>query len=280
MLIIARDVRVKVDPKFERSEGLMSESVEMYLVMTALLRSAPEQPVAVSQLASRLGVSQVSANEMCHKLSERGLLAYQPYKGVTLTSAGEAQAQQILSRRRLWVIFLVENLGIAPEEADDLACQLEHITSERLVSALKAFLERGPGARRQGAAGALVVSQGQPLSVCGVGAHGHIGALHLDAASASFLRSQGLEVGAVAEVLAVGSDGAVLVAVDGRQIALAPALAEGVLLVGDLEGNAERHAAWAQCSAFWACLRGEACTCPPALSGAHAANSNTPLTRR
>lgn len=247
----------------------MSESVEMYLVMTALLRSAPEQPVAVSQLAGRLGVSQVSANEMCHKLSERGLLAYQPYKGVTLTSVGEAQAQQILSRRRLWVIFLVENLGIAPEEADDLACQLEHITSERLVTALKAFLERGPGARRQGVAGGLALQQGQPLSAWGAGARGHIGALSLEPTSEHFLRSQGLEVGAVVEVLAVGSDGAVLVAVDGRQIALAPALASGVLLVAEPLDNGERHEAWSRCSAFWACLRGEACSCPPLLSAAN-----------
>lgn len=35
----------------------MSESVEMYLVMTALLRQAPDQPVPLSVLASRLGVS-------------------------------------------------------------------------------------------------------------------------------------------------------------------------------------------------------------------------------
>jgi DtxR family Mn-dependent transcriptional regulator len=126
----------------------MSESIEMYLVMTALLRDTPRQPVAVAQLAGRLGVTQVSANEMCHKLSERGLLAYQPYKGVTLTEAGESQAQAILSRRRLWAIFLVANLGIDPQEADDLACELEHITSERLVTSLKAFLERAPGRRR------------------------------------------------------------------------------------------------------------------------------------
>lgn len=84
---------------------------------------------------------------MCHRLQERGLLCYQPYRGVTLTPDGEEWAQRILSRRRMWVIFLVENLGIDPAEADALACQLEHITSERLDAALKAFLERDPATR-------------------------------------------------------------------------------------------------------------------------------------
>jgi DtxR family transcriptional regulator, Mn-dependent transcriptional regulator len=239
----------------------MSESIEMYLVMTALLRATPQQPVAVSQLAGRLGVTQVSANEMCHKLSERGLLSYQPYKGVTLTAEGEAQAQAILSRRRLWVIFLVENLGIAPEDADDLACQLEHITSERLVGALKAFLERAPGERPRAAPPAAAV---RPLSVCAVGARGQLGAEQLDAGTAAFLHGQGLVSGAPVELLGVGADGAVLLGMGERQVALAPTVAAQLSLAGTPQGHATRHAAWASCSSFWACLRGDACTCAPA----------------
>jgi DtxR family transcriptional regulator, Mn-dependent transcriptional regulator len=239
----------------------MSESIEMYLVMTALLRGTPQQPVAVSQLAGRLGVTQVSANEMCHKLSERGLLSYQPYKGVTLTAEGEAQAQAILSRRRLWVIFLVENLGIAPEEADDLACQLEHITSERLVAALKAFLERAPGERPRPAP---PTTTAQPLSTCAVGARGQLGAEQLEAGAAAFLYGQGLRPGAPIELLGVGADGAVLLGLGERQVALAPTVAAQLSLASVPQDHAARHAAWASCGSFWACLRGEACVCAPA----------------
>jgi DtxR family Mn-dependent transcriptional regulator len=234
----------------------MSESVEMYLVMTALSRRAPDQPVAVSHLASRLGVTQVSAIEMCHKLSERGLMHYQPYKGVTLTETGEAQAQRVLSRRRLWVIFLVENLGIAPEEADDLACQLEHITSERLVTALKAFLERAP-------APPLEWETARPLDACAAGARGRIAALGVPPVAETFLRGQGLAPGVEVEVQAIGADGAVLLAVEGRPLALAPALAAGITLAPTPAAHA-RQEAWVRCSAFWACLRGEAHACTPA----------------
>ncbi|MCS6883336.1 MAG: metal-dependent transcriptional regulator [Oscillochloridaceae bacterium] len=238
----------------------MSESVEMYLVMTALSRRAPDQPVAVSHLASRLGVTQVSAIEMCHKLSERGLMHYQPYKGVTLTEAGEAQAQAILSRRRLWVIFLVENLGIAPEEADDLACQLEHITSERLVTALKAFLERAPASGSEWEAAGE--PEARPLDACAAGARGRLAALGVPPAAEAFLRGQGLAPGVEVEVQAIGADGAVLLAVEGRPVALAPALAAGITLAAAPRSQT-RQEAWARCSAFWACLRGEARACAP-----------------
>lgn len=234
----------------------MSESVEMYLVMTALLRSAPDQPVPLSLLANKLGVSQVSANEMCHRLEERGLLAYQPYKGVTLTPDGEEWAQRILSRRRLWVIFLVENLGIEPEEADTLACQLEHITSDRLVAALKAFLERDPDTR------AAAGQAPQPLTACTAGMRGVIAAVDVEPAAATFLARQGVVPGAEAEVLAVGADGAVLIQVDNHQVALAAALARRISLDASAVAHTARHAAWRRCSAFWSCVRGEPHVCP------------------
>lgn len=234
----------------------MSESVEMYLVMTALLRGAPDQPVPLLLLANKLGVSQVSANEMCHRLEERGLLAYQPYKGVTLTPDGEEWAQRILSRRRLWVIFLVENLGIDPEEADTLACQLEHITSERLVAALKAFLERAPETRTS------INRTAQPLTACTAGMRGVIATVDAEPAAAAFLAQQGVVPGTDAGVLAVGVDGAVLLQVDDHQVALASSLASHITLAAGSATHTARHAAWRRCSAFWSCVRGEAPPCP------------------
>ncbi|MGQ9775424.1 metal-dependent transcriptional regulator [Chloroflexus sp.] len=207
----------------------MSESVEMYLVMTALLRTAPDQPVPLSLLANKLGVSQVSANEMCHRLEERGLLTYQPYRGVMLTPDGEEWAQRILSRRRLWVIFLVENLGIDPEEADTLACQLEHITSDRLVAALRAFLERTPDAHTRSEKTAPSTSP-RPLTECTAGMRGVITAVDVEPAAATFLLRQGIAPGTDAEVLAVGADHAVLLQIGAQQVALAPSLAGRITL--------------------------------------------------
>lgn len=232
------------------------------MVMTALLRSMPEQPVAVSLLASRLGVTQVSANEMCHKLSERGLMAYQPYKGVTLTPEGEEQAQQILSRRRLWVIFLVENLGIEPEEADELACQMEHITSERLVNSLRTFLERVPTARI-GSKTAHTSKPGseQSLNTWSAGMHGYIASITTEPGISAFLHAQGLICGAEAKVLVVGTDGTLLLDIGGRSIALASDVAAHITISSRRSSNTTRQETWARCSSFWACLHGENCVC-------------------
>ena len=98
----------------------MRESSEMYLLRAALLRR-DLQPVPLTLLAQNLAVSPVSANEMCHKLMSEGLLNYEPYKGVILTSAGAAIAYRILRRRRLWEVFLAECLDVAPREAEEIA---------------------------------------------------------------------------------------------------------------------------------------------------------------
>ena len=67
----------------------------MYLITVARLRQA-DQPVPLALLAQELGISPVSANEMCRRLAERALVTYQPYKGVTLTAQGEAMARRVL----------------------------------------------------------------------------------------------------------------------------------------------------------------------------------------
>ena len=119
---------------------MASDSVEMYLVTIAMSRE-DEQPVPLSLLAQELSISPVSVNEMCRKLMERGLVDYRPYEGVTLTSEGSTLACQVLCRRRLWEVFLVEKLGLGVKEAEAMADQLEHATPDRLIERLAAFLE-------------------------------------------------------------------------------------------------------------------------------------------
>ena len=88
-----------------------SEAEQMYLITVA---REDEQghagPVRIALIAESLGVSVPSANEMIRKLDTRGLLTYEPYRGVLLSRAGERIAGQVLRTRRLWATFLVEHL--------------------------------------------------------------------------------------------------------------------------------------------------------------------------
>lgn len=118
---------------------ITSESTEMYL-KTILELSSGEQPVAISRVAERWGVTAVSANEMVKRLAEHKLAVHQPYKGVSLTETGQRRAISVLRRHRLWERLLVDHLGIDWAEAHDAACQLEHATAESITEALNEFL--------------------------------------------------------------------------------------------------------------------------------------------
>ena len=118
---------------------LPSSTVENYLkaiyLGTAGLREG-EAPrlFAMGQLASALGVAPGTATTMVKTLAESGLVRYEPYAGVALTSAGEKLAASVVRRHRLIELFLVQVLGFGWDEVHEEAEQLEHVVSERLIA--------------------------------------------------------------------------------------------------------------------------------------------------
>jgi DtxR family Mn-dependent transcriptional regulator len=121
--------------------GSTTPSEEMYLITVAMAEEAGwEGPLPLASLAESLSISPVSANQMVRRLAERGLMDYHPYRGVLLSARGRAAACRVLRGRRLWTRFLVGQLGFGDEEADALACDLEHLTPPRMADRLEAFL--------------------------------------------------------------------------------------------------------------------------------------------
>jgi DtxR family Mn-dependent transcriptional regulator len=213
------------------SEEVMSESIEMYLLRMALLQQ-DEQPVPIPQLAQELSISPVSAHEMCRKLTDRGLVQYEPYKGVRLTTQGEALAQRVLRCRRLWEVFFVEKLGIEPQEAEEIACRFEHVTPEELADRLANFLGN-PLVSPQNApipygSHAWVKHPTRLLTSLAVGGRGQVVGITADEATKEFLRHQGMFPGVVVEVLAVAEDGSLLLDVSGQHLSLSQMLANSV----------------------------------------------------
>src|SRR5215216_3438811 len=116
----------------------MSESTEMYL--KAMAELGANDVIAVGRLAGRLGVTNVSANEMVRRLTDHGLLSHLPYKGVALTKSGREAACSVLRRQRLWECFLYDHLKIEWAKLYELACSLEHATAPEVTEALAIFL--------------------------------------------------------------------------------------------------------------------------------------------
>jgi len=102
--------------------------------------SETEESVSTNTIAQELHTSPASVTDMIKKLSEKALVQYRPYHGVTLTDEGKAIALQTIRKHRLWEVFLVEKLNFSWDEVHETAEQLEHIHSDKLIEKLDEFL--------------------------------------------------------------------------------------------------------------------------------------------
>ncbi|MFH1662593.1 MAG: metal-dependent transcriptional regulator [Chloroflexota bacterium] len=116
------------------------QTVEEYLETIKTLEEMEGSPVRTSSLARVLMVSAASVSEMLQRLSEKGMVKYTPYSGVSLTEEGLQQVLKLTRRHRLWEVFLNNYLGIGWEEVYDEACNLEHNTSDLVAEKLAQFL--------------------------------------------------------------------------------------------------------------------------------------------
>lgn len=204
----------------------LSENIEMYLVRVAQLGQA-HQPVPVSQLAQELAVTAVSANEMCRKLMEKGLVTYEPYRGVSLTADGNVLAQRVLRARQLWTMFFTNILGFAPQAADELACRFEHVTPDALAERLAAHLAREPSVSRATDT-QTTAAQTLALDELSPGQQGQVVALLAEGTIADFLRQQAVIPGATVALLGVGDNGTRLLDVAGRSLTVAQLIAHAI----------------------------------------------------
>jgi DtxR family Mn-dependent transcriptional regulator len=123
---------------------LASSTVENYLkaIYLSQLGAPGDRLMPMGHLATSLGVTPGTATTMVKALAESGLVAYEPYSGVRLTSAGEKLAAMVLRRHRLIELFLVDVMGMSWAEVHEEAEHLEHAVSDRLVERMDEMLGR------------------------------------------------------------------------------------------------------------------------------------------
>lgn len=107
----------------------LSESQEDYLKQIYIL-TGTGKPVSTLKLAEVLEIKPASVTNMLKKLSESGLVEYEPYRGVSLSDTGKMVALEILRHHRLLELYLSEVLGYGWEDVHDEAERLEHVISE------------------------------------------------------------------------------------------------------------------------------------------------------
>jgi DtxR family Mn-dependent transcriptional regulator len=129
--------------------------------------------VPTSELAQRLRISAASVSEMVARLSDRGLVSHDRYRGQQLTGEGRALALELVRHHRLLEMFLVQVLGYGLDEVHEEAERLEHVISERMEERIFELLGR-PELDPHGHAipsreGAVRTVSSRPLSDCRAG---------------------------------------------------------------------------------------------------------------
>ncbi len=118
----------------------VTHSEENYLKVIYHLSSASPKGVNTNAIAAMMDTKASSVTDMIKKLAEKEMVLYKKYQGVSLTEQGLLAAKMIVRKHRLWEVFLVEKLDFSWDEVHDVAEELEHIKSEKLINKLDAFL--------------------------------------------------------------------------------------------------------------------------------------------
>src|SRR6188472_485064 len=116
-----------------------STSEENYLKTIFHLQTKDEN-VTTNELAEKLQSKPASITDMMKKLKTRKLVNYQPYQGFRLTPEGKKVALSIIRRHRLWEYFLAEKLKFSWDEVHEVAEELEHVSSKKLIDKLDEYL--------------------------------------------------------------------------------------------------------------------------------------------
>ena len=118
----------------------MTFSEENYLKIIYHLTTVFDSVISTNAIAEKMETKASSVTDMLKKLAEKDLVNYIKYQGVSLTDKGKLSAKMIVRKHRLWECFLVEKLDFSWDEVHDVAEQLEHIKSEKLINKLDEFL--------------------------------------------------------------------------------------------------------------------------------------------
>lgn len=119
---------------------VLSFTEENYLKAIYKLTQQGGSTVNTNAIAEKIKTKAASVTDMLKKLSDKKLINYQRYQGVSLTPTGKKVAVKVIRKHRLWEVFLVEKLSFKWDEVHEIAEQLEHIQSDELIQRLDKFL--------------------------------------------------------------------------------------------------------------------------------------------
>ncbi|TDE04953.1 metal-dependent transcriptional regulator [Flavobacterium hiemivividum] len=214
----------------------MTFSEENYLKAIYHLTVVSNSEVSTNAIAEMMETKASSVTDMLKKLAEKDLVNYKKYRGVSLTEPGKLAAKMIVRKHRLWEVFLVEKLDFSWDEVHDIAEQLEHIKSEKLINKLDDFLgnptEDPHGDPIPNAEGQIVKIEKHLLSELEVNQIGIcVGVKDTSSEFLKYLDKQGIALGSKIEVVGKESfDLSVRIKVDDKGLSISNKIASNLYI--------------------------------------------------
>jgi len=112
------------------------ESGENYLE-TILVLKERNGHVRSIDVATELDYSKPSVSRAIGILKKEGLISVDKSGWIELTAAGKLRASAVFDRHKIIANYLSEVLGVDKETAQEDACRIEHILSEKTFGKMK-----------------------------------------------------------------------------------------------------------------------------------------------
>src|ERR1700722_10700313 len=119
---------------------ILSEAEENYLKVIYAFSCKYDAGANNQSIAEKLKINPASVTDMLHKLEEKRLINYSRFEGASLTKEGLKMAVKTVRKHRLWETFLVKHMNFKWDEVHEVAEQLEHIDSDKLLAELDKLL--------------------------------------------------------------------------------------------------------------------------------------------
>jgi DtxR family Mn-dependent transcriptional regulator len=203
--------------------------------------------VATNDIAQRLNLTPASVSGMVRRLADQGLVAYERYKGVTLTESGRRAALRTLRRHRVIEAYLSGALNYPWDRVHAEAERLEHAASDELVDRMASAIGEprvdphgAPIPSREG-----LMDETEYFSLAELGAGYGARVVRVSDDDPEMLRYLGeLAIVPGAEVVVISKapyDGPIALRVSGELLSIGPALAAQVLVAPLTDIDAPSH---------------------------------------
>lgn len=119
----------------------LTNSQEEYLKTIYILKNTINE-IRVTDIARKMNKTKASVNSAINILKQSGLISYEPYSKIALTSEGEKEAIKIIEANDIVKLFLTEVLDVNVENADNEAKKIKTILSDDSLNKLARYTHK------------------------------------------------------------------------------------------------------------------------------------------